>query len=369
MMLLSRLLVVLALGLMVNSAFGETPAPAQPVVSRELAQAETLSVAGIKIGWQESLPLKTGEKIKSISALGDGMYVLTSTNYLFGLDLADGSQLFADNVAPFGLQLLPLTRRGEGILVMSGSSMRRLDAKTGAELGRINVPFGVVAVPVANEYFYYLAADDGRVYAYGVADRVQTFKAAADKGSLITNLAATNAFVIFTTNKGAIVAMEPNQPVLKWRYNTSGPIMGRITVDGFDLYVSSADTNVYKMDARTGTIIWNYMAGARLEDGPRVTPHAIYQYAGVNGMYALSKKTGNVLWQEKDGRDLLTEKDGKAYLVSASQSIIVVDNVTGKRLFEVSMPGLDTYSANVPDGVMYVGSTAIGRIACLKVAR
>lgn len=332
-----------------------------------LASADVLSAAGLQVVWQQRLPLKVTEKLQSVKVMDDGLYVLASSNYLFGLKAADGSQLFADSVAPHGVRLLPLIQRGDAFLVMTGSSLKKLSLTNGKEVGSLNVPFGVVAKPAANSTYYYLAADDGRIYAYEIADRVLVFKAATDAGSLITNIVATDSLVVFTTDKGAIVGMDPGKPVRKWRYDASGAIRGSVAQDANDIYVSSTDTNVYKFDAMTGRILWNYMAGARLEEGPCVTATAVYQFAGDNGMYALDKKTGKVLWQEKDGRGLLAEKAGKAYLMGRGQSVMVIDNATGKKLFEVAMPGADIFAANTDNGMMYVGNSATGQMACIKV--
>jgi eukaryotic-like serine/threonine-protein kinase len=335
--------------------------------SGSLVSVDLLAKAGIETVWQQALPLNSKERLGTINALGDGVFILTSTNYLFGINAADGGMMFADRIAAQGLQLLPLDRSGEGLIVVTGSSVRKLDVKTGSERSRIKVPFGVVAKPATNEKFYYLAADDGKVYAYDTSDQVLVFKAAGDRGSLMTNVAATNNYVVFTTDKGAIVAMRPNRPVQMWRYNASGAISGRIVLDDGSVYVSSMDTNVYKFDVRTGKIVWNYMAGAQLVEGPKVTASAVYQFAGDNGVYALDKNgNAKVLWQEKDGRDLLAERSGKAYLISKKQSIIVVDNATGKRTGEVSIPGVDMWAASLADGMIYVGNAATGKVACLR---
>ena len=361
-MFLIRHMAVLAAGVLffsVGVSAGETD-------SAESVSTELLANAGIATVWQEGLPLKTGERVDTINLLGDGVYVLTTTNYIFGLNAATGGYRFADRIAAYGLELLPLSRTGDTLNVMTGSSLRGFDATTGKETGRLTVPYGVVAVPARNETHSYLAADDGKVYAYDASDGVMAFKAAVDSGSLVTNVAAKNDCVVFTTNKGAIVAMAPDGPVQKWRYDAPGAIKGRVTLEGGDLYVSGMDTNVYRFNVATGKIVWNYMAGAQLENGPRVTSSTVYQYADNNGVYALDKKTGKVLWQAKDGRDLLAEHKGKAYLISKSQSLIIVDNVTGKRIGEVSMPGVDRYASNVAGEMMYIGSSATGRVACLK---
>jgi outer membrane protein assembly factor BamB len=363
MMFLKLCTAALLIGLCVAGGAGAADPNDRGLVSDDL-----LAKAGIGTVWQVALPLKSNEKLGTIDALGDGVFVLTTTNYLFGLNAADSGMMFADRIAAQGLKLLPLDRRGDGLVVVTGSSVRRLDVRSGSEKSRITVPFGVVAKPATNEKFYYLAADDGKVYVYDANDRVLVFKAAADRGSLMTNVSATNEYVVFTTDKGVIVAMEPGRPSQLWRYETSGAIGGRITLEGGSVYVSSMDTNVYKFDARTGRIVWNYMAGSQLLDGPKVTASAVYQFAGDNGIYALDKKTGKVLWQEKDGMDLLVEQKGKAYLISKNQSIIVVDSATGKRTGEVNMPEVDMWTSNVTDGMMYVGSASTGKIACLKPA-
>lgn len=359
MMSLTRPLAVL---LILGFAAGAVKADA----AGDFISTELLASAGVQTVWQDTLPLKDNEKLASISLLGDGVYVLTNANYLFAMNAATGAYRFADRIAVPGLELLPLQRMNGTLNVMAGPSLTGVDAVTGRKLRELVVPYGVVAVPATNDAHYYLAADDGKVYAYDATDGVLAFRAAADAGSLMTNLAATNDCVVFTTNKGAVVAMEPDKPALKWRYDAPGAIKGRITLEGGNLYLSSMDTNVYKFDAATGRIIWNYMAGSQLESGPCVTASTVYQYAGDNGVYALNKQSGEVLWQVKDARGLLAERKGIAYLIGKNQSLIVVDNATGRRVREVNMPGVDMYASNVTGEMIYVGSAATGRIACLK---
>jgi hypothetical protein len=363
MMFLKLCTAALLTGLCVTGVSGATNGAG----SSELVSADLLAKADIETVWQVSLPLKSKERLGSIDALGDGVFALTTTNYLFGLSAAGGEMRFANRIAAQGLELLPLDWSGDELIVVTGSSMRMLDVKSGKEKrGPMKVPFGVVAKPATNDRFYYLAADDGKIYVYDANDRVLVFKAAADRGSLITNAVATNQYVVFTTDKGAIIAMEPSKPAQMWRYDASGSIGGRITLDGGSVYVSSMDTNVYKFDAMTGKIVWNYMAGSQLMEGPKVAASAVYQFAGDNGIYAIDKKTGKVLWREKDGRDLLAEQKGKTYLMSKNQSLIIVDNATGKRIGEVGLPGVDEWAAGVTEGMMYVGNAATGKIACLK---
>ena len=358
MICLTRLLpALLVVGCLVSAAYAD---------AGDFISAELLSSAGVQTVWQDVLPLKGGERLGTLKLLGDGLYVLTTSNYLFAMNASTGVYRFSDRVAPAGFNLRAIQRVDGMLSFMAGSSMIGLDAVSGKELRRITVPYGVITAPAINSTSYYLGADDGKVYAYHRSDGVLAFRAAADPGSLMTNLVATDDCVVFTTDKGALVAMEPDRPVLKWRYNSPAPIRGAVILQGNEVYLAGMDTNIYKFDAATGRIIWNYMAGSQLSTGPRVTASVVYQYAGHNGVYALDRNTGKVLWQTRDAADLLSEHNGKAYLISRNQSLIVMENATGGRIRQVNMAGVDVYASNLTDGMIYVGSSTTGRIACLK---
>ncbi|HSV26704.1 MAG TPA: PQQ-binding-like beta-propeller repeat protein [Sedimentisphaerales bacterium] len=347
--------------LMVGCLVSAAHADAADFISTEL-----LSNAGIQTVWQNVLPLEGGEKFSTFDRLGDGLYVLTTTNYLFAMNASTGAFRFAERAAPAGFSLHQMQRVDGMLSFVAGSSMIGLDALTGKELRRITVPYGVVTTPAINSKFYYMAADDGRVYAYYRSDGVLVFQASADPGSLMTNLVATDDGVAFTTDKGAVVAMAPDRPVLKWRYNSPAPIKGAIVLQDDAVYVAGMDTHIYRFDAATGRILWNHMTGSQLSTGPRVTASVVYQSAGHNGVYALDRRTGKVLWQNRDAADLLSEHNGRAYLISRNQSLIVMENATGRRIHEVNLAGVDVYASNLADGMIYIGNSTTGKIAGLK---
>ena len=101
-----------------------------------LVSADTLAKAGIATVWQTALPLKNKnkEKLDTLDVLGDGVFALTTTNYLFSLGAADGGLLFADRVDVDGVKLLPLDRSGDALIVVTGSSVKRLDVKSGKDI-------------------------------------------------------------------------------------------------------------------------------------------------------------------------------------------------------------------------------------------
>lgn len=95
------------------------------------------------------------------------------------------------------------------------------------------------------------------------------------------------------------------------------------------MFFASKDTNVYKLDIMTGRLVWKHQTGAMLENGPRVTDEAVYQYVRGEGLAAIDKRGGKALWQLPEGVDLLAESDGKAYLITKTGRLAVMDHKKG----------------------------------------
>src|SRR5438067_339756 len=45
---------------------------------------------------------------------------------------------------------------------------------------------------------------------------------------------------------------------LRWRFATQGALIGRPTVDGDDVYVLSDDGGLYKLERRSGKLVWRF---------------------------------------------------------------------------------------------------------------
>jgi len=105
--------------------------------------------------------------------------------------------------------------------------------------------------------------------------------------------------------------------------------------DGRSLYFASKDTNVYRIDmvdTTAVTLVWKFQAEALLDRAPRVTAHAVYQYALGRGLSAID---------------------------------MVMDNVTGRKLYAVNFAPVAYHAANPLDRKIYVAG-ADGRLACLE---
>jgi outer membrane protein assembly factor BamB len=101
-----------------------------------------------------------------------------------------------------------------------------------------------------------------------------------------------------------------------------------------------------------------------LDRAPRVGENIVYQHVPYQGLVAINKETGNLVWEVPGGIDLLGETAGKAYVIAKGR-LVVMDNKKAKHLYSVNFAGISKYTANMTDSKIYIANEA-GRIACLK---
>jgi len=129
------------------------------------------------------------------------------------------------------------------------------------------------------------------------------------------------------------------------------------------------------VDTTAVTLVWKFQAEALLDRAPRVTARAVYQYALGRGLSAIDKTSGRTLWSLPEGLDLLADAADRAYVMTKFKTLVVMDNVTGRKLVMDNVTGRKLYAvnfapvayhaANPLDRKIYVAG-ADGRLACLE---
>jgi outer membrane protein assembly factor BamB len=131
---------------------------------------------------------------------------------------------------------------------------------------------------------------------------------------------------------GSLHAVDATTGARRWRATTGGKIRGGAALDGERLVVGSADHFVYAFDRATGRELWKHDSGAEVEDEPLVVGDRIVVGNRGVGLIALAAATGEELWHTTFWGSWLE-----------------------------STPTL-------VDGVIYVGSSDLGRVSALDPA-
>jgi len=332
---------------------------------RWLVSPKLLEHARLKMLWQNKLPIKNTESLEQLFILGNRIYALSDRNYMVSLNREKGNVVFSKNLAPVGFPIVCLELYNDELLTVVGNNLVEINPEFGTERSATPMRFGIVCPAARNSSYYYLGGSDRRVHALRAGDKVQIFQVAADDDSVITSIVAGENLVVFGTSTGRVISFAPDRPKQIWPFYAAGGIVGPIARDAKSLFFASKDTNVYRIDMKTGELVWKHQTAAVLDKAPQVSEKVVYQYVRNKGLTAIDKNSGKFMWKVQKGLDLLTEADGKAYVITEAGTLVVMDNKKARQLYSVNFANVSRYAANVVDSKIYIADHA-GRIACLK---
>ena len=356
-----RILVLLA---MLASSAGVLAVETEVSKAMPLVGESLLAKAGIKQVFQVSLAIKDTESLEQFLPLGDNLYALSSTNYLFCVDRKNGRVVFAGQLTEPGFPVFePKVYNGK-IFAASGSELITIDIATAA-LSRTKSEFRSACSPARTSNYIYIAGVDKRLHALQIEPQVRLFDAAADNDSLMTSIIANGQSVIMATLAGNVVSIKPDSPSKIWQRDLPGKITAAMVLDANSIYVSCEDTYLYKIKLTTGQIEWKAQLAGALTNSAAVGSTAVYQYVVGRGLTAIDKATGAILWQMADGVAMLAQTAEKSYVMSGGRNCVVMDNGTGKEIERINFAQTQLQMSNGIDSKMYVADKQ-GRVACYE---
>lgn len=346
-----------------------------------LVEPELLAAGNLEVVWQNALPLEPvkdrgwiyilggryipAEKLSRLIIVDGRIYALSDRNYAVSMSTETGRVMFSRPLASAGFKVMGFELYENQLYLVIGNRLVEIDPEYGTESSSKRLIHGITCPAARNRWYFYVGGSDKRLHTLRAEDMVQVFEVGADNESGIVSILADDSFVIFGTDAGNVISMTPGQPKRQWQFDAADGIVGQIVREADELFMASKDTNVYKLNARTGELLWKYQAGAVLNMSPRVTRKVVYQYVRSRGLAAVERESGELLWQLEEGIDLLAESGGKAYVFTNAGTLVVMDNKKSERLYSINMAGVSKYATNLVDSRIYIGSES-GRIACLK---
>jgi outer membrane protein assembly factor BamB len=330
-----------------------------------------LKHSGMEMQWQLNLPIKPSEKVERLFVFDEYLYVLTDHNYLFCLERVKGTLRFEQPLAVAGLPICAPKYYGGKLNFVVGNELLVLDPAAGAMVEKRKLKGfgkGSVCDIARNSAYLYVVGSDRRIHALVAGEYWEKFSVSADNDSLINSLLVDDKLIIFTTGAGNVVRVSSDGPAKKWQFDLPGTIKAPIVRDGDSLFVGSENTKLYKLDINTGQKIWpvDFQTGAVLTEPTIIGDKTVYQYGGDKGLYAVDKEGGEKVWQIEDGIGILTEKDGRAYVLAGAGVLIVMDNDSGEQLYSVNVSAVSRHATNMTDSAIYVSDDE-GRLMGIKI--
>jgi len=343
-------------------------AHASTVITDMLLDPSLLKSAGLESVWQVNLPLQKAETNQRMYVFGGYVYVLTNQNYLYVIDVEQQAFRFGLLLAPRGLPVCePLSHAGQ-VWFMVGTDLIAVDPARNLEFRRqlkqvVRAPLGAYD---SNHDRLYVPGGDGRLHSIVLDGYWQDFMVAPDDGSPVTSIVAGQERVVFATEGGQVVCIWSDKPKKRWAFDIVGRITAPVVGDDDWLYVSGQNAKLHKLDIRNGRPAWKeaFHAGEPLKKSVFLGEHVVYQSTEGLGVYAIDKKTGQSLWNVRQGIDVLVEIGTRAYVFAEPGKLVVMDNQQG-HLYSINFAPIRKYAINRADASLYVADLQ-GRVMCIK---
>lgn len=335
---------------------------------RWLVSPELLERAGLKIVWDNELPIESAEKLERLSIVGGKVYALSGRNYLISLGRDKGEQVFSKYAAPEGQPVAEPVIFEDQLIYVLGNRVVSMDERTGEEISSRHIEYRLMCPAVRNSKYWYLSGVDKRLHVLLADGMVPLFEASAGNDSIINSVIAAENFVIFGTDAGNVISMLAGEAARLWQFDAAGGIVGRLVLDETSVFFSSKDMNVYRIDMtgpQSVKLAWKYQVAGVPENAPRVAKTGVYQYVRDKGLTAIDKESGSLLWSLSEGVELLAEVGSKAYIITKNETLTVMDNRAKAKLYSVNFRGVRRFAFNTSDSKIYIADER-GRIACLQ---
>ncbi len=303
--------------------------------------------------------------------------ILLALTHLCSVVSAQDSAMFRGNLQHTGIY------NGPGVMKLQGIKWKFHTNGT------------VISSPAVVSGVVYVGSSDGNMYALNAADGTMKWKFATE--SRVTSSPAVAAgLVYFGSYDGNFYALDSATGQLKWKFQTGGEKRytakhlhhmqpaGEAMPDTWDFYLSSpsvwngvvyfgsGDTNIYALDAKSGSLKWKYPAGDVVHSSPAIADGTLYVGSWDSFLYALDATTGKEKWCFKTGDDPEIHNhvgiqsspvvvDGTVYFGCRDANVYAIDAATGKQKWSFSNEG--SWVNNSPvvyEGRVYFGTSIPG---------
>ncbi|MCT4590232.1 MAG: PQQ-binding-like beta-propeller repeat protein [Carboxylicivirga sp.] len=167
-------------------------------------------------------------------------------------------------------------------------------------------------------------ASDGVLKVYNALDGEFIWQKPLGKPQYSTPV-LYDEMVICGTSQGFIKAFDLNSGIERWRCKVGSPVFSEGIIDGHDLYIAAGKSGFYRIDARSGEVIWHFnKVGGFVQAKPCIISSEIIFGAWDRHLYCLDKSTGHLKWKWSNGHKAILYSPGNVIPVVANECVFIV---------------------------------------------
>ncbi len=345
------------------------------VVGAPPVSDDALQSAGLIKYWDLQLPMIDGDAVHEAYLVDGTLYISTKDGLVFSVTAAEGLIRWVQKLADRNYRILKpnhmLNRDGTGPVIISTSQETNiLDRYTGKALASFETSFVPSSSAVGINDAVFMGGTDGKVYSMqwlctGSRKPLLLWEVLSGGPVTSTPVLHDGDKLLFASQGGVVASCFSYNKAFNWRTSLGGGVSGDPVVDADGVYVPCEDRSLYKLDLKTGSVIWRHRTTKPLDVGPVVARDTIYQACPGVGMLAIDAGTGKELWRLQSGQTLAAQMDGNDLIYRTDNTIDIVDRRTGKPHGSIKLDESSLVVANKRTDAAFVVSKD-GSVLCAR---
>lgn len=265
--------------------------------------------------------------VKSAPFVADGvLYSGADDRRFYAMDIKDGAMKWIYKNATDGYTSSPIVINNLAYAGSKDGSFYAFDVHAGEPSWQVLTGKGIESSPAMGDGIIIFGTDGGIIIAIDPVTRKEKWRYDTGISDIQSSPLIVDGTVFVGTNDGNIFALATAKGALKWKYSTGNNVQSSPSYKDGTIFAGSRDSNMYAIDAGTGVLKWKSQAAGYVDSSPAISNNVVYFGSRNNLIYALDANTGKLLWRNSTGQ---ADKD---YITSPA--------ISGNMLYAVTHGGV-----------------------------
>jgi outer membrane protein assembly factor BamB len=255
------------------------------------------------------------------------------------------------------LEFPPAVDGGVAVVGTNAGRVFALDARTGKVRWARRLGGYIAATPAIASGRVYVAAMDGSMTCYRVADGKIVWQVDTGGSPIESSPLVVGDELYFGAWNGTLYSYDIRTAKRRWTFQAAGQIKGSAAQAGDLVVVGDYGGRVHGVSRATGRAVWTYSGGQRFYGGPAVSGEALVIGDVGGAIISLDTRTGAQRWRVSTGGAYVYSSPaiagGVAYVGSYDGRLRALDVASGEGRWSFDVGGRISGSASVVHGIVY----------------
>ncbi|TWT37308.1 Serine/threonine-protein kinase AfsK [Posidoniimonas corsicana] len=268
-------------------------------------------------------------RIESAVLEGDRLFVLTSAGALQSFDANTGEVMWTAVVGNPGYPSMGPVASPTHIAVVNGGEVYVLDRTTGEVVLRRSTSSGIAAAPAISSGYVYVPQFSGRVDAFPITEKAVMPWHFTSAGRIFEDAVSSPKSIVWSTDRGYLYVADPDAGSVRFRFESTQPIVAPATTYQGSIYAASLDGYVYSLNEQNGAQAWRYACGSPVTESPVAVDDSVMVVSDEPALHCLDAKTGEVRWVARGVDRFVSASPERVYALDRIGNMVVLDRAHG----------------------------------------